>query len=369
MSENLESSPSLDELAALLRASRHLAFSPKDKTFFSIGGRGYYENPTSDVLAFFMRPDELHGLGSLFLRAFFEVLGVDHSLLSFENVTVSREEPLEGGRIDLFVRGQGWSLVIENKIRHWLANDLTAYVQHATRDRPEVSHFAILSPYGETASGWSAVTYKEYCAVLRISLGKEFFDQAFSKWQVFAKEFVVHLEEELYGSERIMTKEQITFVEKNLHSIGDVKKMSDAYGEFLKAELKEHLEAILPNHVFVAAMRSWGVECLDQLCSKWGFALEIDQRSETRFRAFVWLKGLTDQQYSATVVAIFANMQFSDTEEGWKGWGAKTYYPNRSLALKELCDLAQQLAAYWLSEGVIAPPQPVILAPVLGQDV
>ncbi len=99
MSEDLEPSTSVDELIALLRASRRLAFTPKDKTFFSIGGRGYYENPTSDVLAFFMRPDEQHGLGPLFLRAFFDAMRVNHVLLSFEDVTVSREEPLEGAAL------------------------------------------------------------------------------------------------------------------------------------------------------------------------------------------------------------------------------------------------------------------------------
>ncbi len=268
----------------------------------------------------------------------------------------------------MFIRGQGWLLVIENKIRHWLANDLAAYVQHATLHQPGTSHFAILSPYGEEAPGWRAVTYKDYCAALRTSLGIAFFNATFSKWQVFAREFVVHLEEELYGSERIMTKEQITFVEQNLHPIGDLKKMLDAYNEFLKAELKERLEAVLPNQGFVATMRSWGVECLDQRCDKWGFALEMDQQSETRFRAFLWLKGLTDQQYNATVVAILANMQFSETEEGWKGWGSKTYFTDRSLALKELCDLAQQLAAYWISVGVIVPPQSVMLVPVSDQN-
>ena len=42
---------------------------PSEKTFFSIGGRGYYEDPTSDVLAFYLDPNEEHGLGDLVLQS------------------------------------------------------------------------------------------------------------------------------------------------------------------------------------------------------------------------------------------------------------------------------------------------------------
>ena len=41
--------------------SNHVA-PVKELTVFSVGGRGYYENPTTDLLAFFLRPDAEHGL-------------------------------------------------------------------------------------------------------------------------------------------------------------------------------------------------------------------------------------------------------------------------------------------------------------------
>ena len=48
---------------------------PKERTIFSIGGRGYYENAASDMLAFFLRPHEEHGFGTIFLSVFFECMG------------------------------------------------------------------------------------------------------------------------------------------------------------------------------------------------------------------------------------------------------------------------------------------------------
>jgi len=49
-------------------------FQPEiEKTIFSVGGRGYYENPISDILAFFFNPQEVHGLGMEWARNNFPV--------------------------------------------------------------------------------------------------------------------------------------------------------------------------------------------------------------------------------------------------------------------------------------------------------
>ena len=41
---------------------------------FSIGGRGYFENPTTDILAFFCNSEEVHGLNQLVNEALFDVV-------------------------------------------------------------------------------------------------------------------------------------------------------------------------------------------------------------------------------------------------------------------------------------------------------
>lgn len=44
---------SSEELLTLLDKLKGVTLKPIEKTVFSIGGRGHYENPVSDVLAFF----------------------------------------------------------------------------------------------------------------------------------------------------------------------------------------------------------------------------------------------------------------------------------------------------------------------------
>lgn len=59
------SSEPLDQYRQLFEELIHLKQSEAQATFLNIGGRGYYENPASDLLQFFFRPDNAHGLGTL----------------------------------------------------------------------------------------------------------------------------------------------------------------------------------------------------------------------------------------------------------------------------------------------------------------
>jgi len=117
-------------------------------------------------------------------------------------VTVSREERTEEGkRIDIVVQSPDWVLLIENKINHIQNNPFEFYKKFG-RSLPGGKKrlmMGILSPKGESVpKGWKPVSYQDYCAALRRRLVKEFFDHAYSKWVVFAREFILHFENELY---------------------------------------------------------------------------------------------------------------------------------------------------------------------------
>lgn len=79
-----------------------------------------------------MNPDEQHGFSSLFLRVFFDCMGVDAPGLDLDtSVQVRTEERLTTDeRIDLVLRAPARVLAIENKIYHWAANDFDAYAIH-----------------------------------------------------------------------------------------------------------------------------------------------------------------------------------------------------------------------------------------------
>ena len=105
---------------------------PKETTFFAIGGKGYYENPASEILAFFLKPDGAHNLGNLFLSTYLELCGLNQLCEPLDNVQVNPQSFTKAKTwIDIEIIGVGWCLIIENKIYHWLANPLDTYEKHA----------------------------------------------------------------------------------------------------------------------------------------------------------------------------------------------------------------------------------------------
>src|SRR6266446_1853737 len=89
----------------------------REKNIFSIGGRGYYENPTSDLLGFYLDPTEEHGLGDLVLSCLIESLpDPKPSLLGLEEAPEREYVTQAVNRIDLILHGSGWVIALENKL-------------------------------------------------------------------------------------------------------------------------------------------------------------------------------------------------------------------------------------------------------------
>ncbi len=177
-----------EELEKLLKEVGNYIRPAKERTLFSLGGRGHYENPVSDLLAFFMDPTAEHGLGTVFLSAFLECLpGEEFRNLPLERVWISREDGTEERkRIDLVLRGTGWMMLIENKIYHWQANPFLEYKAHFTKlNGGTAPYMVVLSPEGNAKEDeWLGVSYQKFCAALKGTLAQSIFDRAYSKWVV-----------------------------------------------------------------------------------------------------------------------------------------------------------------------------------------
>src|SRR6185436_11838084 len=103
-------SDTLEQFVRLLHKSRAFRAHSEEKNIFALGGRGYYENPTTDLLAFFAHPQETHDFGDLVLKSLFDCLyekGLRRGLLVGDLVgDPSREESTQlGNRIDLLIEG------------------------------------------------------------------------------------------------------------------------------------------------------------------------------------------------------------------------------------------------------------------------
>jgi hypothetical protein len=228
----------------------------KEPTMFSVGGHGYYENAASDLLAFFLKPHAEHGLNDLFLSTLLGCMGEDHNRLRTNGVYVDREVLTEdGSRIDLEIRGRDWCLLVENKIYHHQNNPFGSYEAHA-RTRRKQTLFAILSPDGiSQRNGWVGVSYKNYCKRLREGLGTTLFESNFSKWHLFAREFILHMETELYTAP--ITTEQAIYVEQHLDGISAAKRLEEQYRDFLRQQLLVKLTAAVPTITFDLVYDRW----------------------------------------------------------------------------------------------------------------
>lgn len=108
-----------------------------EPTIFSIGSRGYYENPTTDILAFFCNVNGQHKLGNTVLQALFDCISDVTRELSCTLITSPEREVLTKNfkRIDLLLEGPDWVIVLENKIYHQQNNPFADYQNYIENDK------------------------------------------------------------------------------------------------------------------------------------------------------------------------------------------------------------------------------------------
>lgn len=314
-----------------------------------MGGRSYYENPASDLLAFFLNPTAEHGLGDLFLSTFLKCMEPDHPQLDLHHVDVHREvRTQKQNRIDLQIQGTDWCLLIENKIYHWQANPFPDYENYAAGLGKNTLLFAILSPNGNSdAKGWCGISYKRYCQALRENMAKAYFVSPFSKWHLFARELILHLENELYKLP--MTEDQASFIEKHTDEITELNKLASDYRGFLQQQIREALSEIIPTDSLRLKDEGWAIRCY---CSQWGNSNLALWREGQNFMVTAYLVALTDEQRKCAIT-IFHGMKHR-TEGAWLVWYPQPGFETRVKAIKEVIRFSE-----FFNELFRASPEPV----------
>lgn len=225
------------EYKQLIEEARKLARPAAERNIFSICGRGHYENPISDLLAFFIDSSEEHRFGNLFLSSLFEAAGIEPAPGACRPPI--REECTDrGNRLDLVVEGDGWLLAIENKIRHQVINPLDDYVEHIVGRTPSLDegsrHFVILCAreHKPAPQGWRTVTWRSYVDRIKQNLASRLTEPLNMKWQVIMREFLLNIEQEC-GDER-MKDERIEFIRKNFQATCELEDMRWEYVRHMK---------------------------------------------------------------------------------------------------------------------------------------
>lgn len=152
----------LQQLEKTVRDAPASLFREREPTVFEVGGASYYENPASDMLAFFMNPARPHGLGTLFLLGLCQCFDPAPDIQPRSVLRVLREQTTESGkRPDIIIEGTTWVIFIENKIRHVQNNPFEDYeVYAATQFAGKKAYFIILSPGGRSQrpTRWKGVS-------------------------------------------------------------------------------------------------------------------------------------------------------------------------------------------------------------------
>ena len=318
----------------------------KEPTIFAVGGRGYYENPATDLLKFFLDPNAKHELGDLFLAAYLECMEKSKLQLNTKKgVDVqSQVKTNKGNIIDLQILEKDWSLLIENKIRHWDANDFTDYENHAKQRAKTTKLFSILAPNkrdkDNNGTFWVGVTYKNYFQELRKRMPEIDSYNRLSKWQLFAREFILHLENELYPPP--MTPELATEVENYAEEIAEAENLAVQYREFIRQELQHRLENSVSENQF-NIREDWrhfcwlGFRCRSPQWNNDDNNLVLFKPSGAGQKYFIqiYLVNLPEPQLLNATQALNLGPVYSGGY--WKSNG----YDSREKAVADLCKLAQ----------------------------
>ena len=180
----------------LFLAFQKLPETKRNRTLLEVSGYPHYENVASNILAFYFNPAEEHGLKELLLSAFFQMAGIKE-LPPMDGVEVLRETGTDSAnRIDLIIENEAFTIGIENKIFHWLANDLEQYAQVIDRRgyRKNIVIKALLGLNSIPATqslkgGFTSYTYTQLWQQVRAILG-QYIANANPRWVTYLIDFM-----------------------------------------------------------------------------------------------------------------------------------------------------------------------------------
>ncbi|HUB15759.1 MAG TPA: PD-(D/E)XK nuclease family protein [Acetobacteraceae bacterium] len=189
---------------------------PDRPTLLEISGYPHYENVASNILAFYLDPAEVHGLGSLLLDALLHLLDPD-ARGPLSNVNVDREVGTNTGKkLDLLITSDSHIFAIENKIFARPYNPFQEYaklVASQTGNRKAFKRIlGLFAPSGEIGHGFVFLSYKHLISAVRSNLG-HYTRGADARYILFLSDFLDTIENLQRGTR--MDKEWISFLGQN----------------------------------------------------------------------------------------------------------------------------------------------------------
>ncbi|EJO33982.1 PD-(D/E)XK nuclease family protein [Acinetobacter radioresistens WC-A-157] len=248
---------------SLLESAKKFKKQPREKTFFDTAIRNHYENPTTELLEFFLNPQESHELGDLFWKGFSDV--VEAELKKDTEISIGQIETLErecvthsGNRIDLMIETNTHLILIEAKIYHHQNNPFHDYVKYAnTRTKGKEILGLILSISGKSeAQSWNGISYQQLVNAVRPYLAEQMLSNPMNKWNLFAREFLLHLER--YYKIQNLDMNRVQFIFDHYQDIQELQKLKTNTIKEVVEKISQTLNQCIDGYASYNKYESWG---------------------------------------------------------------------------------------------------------------
>lgn len=245
-----------DKYSDLFSLVRSLCTSEPEKNIFSIGGRGHFENPASDMLAFFISPDGGHGLDKVFLICLLQCMKVSVSNLKLETAPEREVCTHVGNRIDIIIEGHDWVIVIENKLEHSSINPFDDYVRHAKYTYGAKRLYFVLLYVNEESwpAEWIPVSWREFSGKILENLSEIKVGSAPIKWPILAREFVLNVQQQCGGPS--MSDKSFRFVLEHYAAIEEVRRIQEGFFQSLMFQVCQEIGSARSQFAALGPVRS-----------------------------------------------------------------------------------------------------------------
>lgn len=206
----------------------------KPKTFLGISKQPHYENVWSNIYAFFLRVEEVHDYKDLFIKSLVNVIHSkwgqvegDRPFVMIEDFEVITEvSTIKNGRIDILLSNPDQAIIIENKVYHYLNNNLDDYWNSVLGDLDDTALKVgvILSLHPISKDKYSGYDHSnKYVNITHLELMKEVMKNRAEyehdvrvKYQVFLEDFNQNV---INMSKPEMEEKELSFYLKNQSKI------------------------------------------------------------------------------------------------------------------------------------------------------
>lgn len=246
------------ELNQLTRLLVNFQKIPKPKpsmTFMEISGYPHFENVCSNILKFYLQPQNEHGFKDLILNSLVHIVDEEFQIdCDIERVEVHREvKTISDNRLDLLIETGKYVIGVENKIFHFLNNDLNDYsntvlsyctLNNKTPINIILSLNKISNPQDiekAKADNFKNITYEDLFARIRNNIGR-YLSNSNPTYLIYLNDFMRSIQN--LKPATMENKLLWSFFQANSESILELSEMFKHYRNsvFAKAgKLKEYL--------------------------------------------------------------------------------------------------------------------------------